>query len=161
MISRERIPSKTRKGSTPIPGRLRTLNENQYFGVLATNDKGQPYTSLISFAITPDLKTVIFATPEETQKFKNILNTGKVAILIDNRAGTRKNLMATEAITVIGRAQHVQRGKTWDRLAAIYLEKHPDLEEFVQADTTALVAVKATRFIHVGRFQAISVWDCR
>ena len=161
MTSRERIPSKTRKGSTPIPGRLRALNENQYFGVLATNDKGQPYTSLISFAITPDLKTVIFATPEETQKFKNILNTGKVAILIDNRAGTRKNLMATEAITVIGRAQRVQRGKTWDKLAAIYLEKHPDLEEFVQADTTALVAVKATRFIHVGRFQAISVWDCR
>ncbi len=161
MTGKERIPSSTMKGMIPIPRRLRALNESQYFGVLATNDKGQPYTSLISFAMTPDLKTVIFATPEDTQKFKNILSTGKVAILIDNRAGTRKNLMATEAITIIGRAHHVPKGKTRDRLAAIYLEKHPDLEEFVQSGTTALVAVKVARYIHVGRFQSISVWDCR
>jgi nitroimidazol reductase NimA-like FMN-containing flavoprotein (pyridoxamine 5'-phosphate oxidase superfamily) len=160
MTDRERIPSKTKKGTIPIPGRLRALNENQYFGVLATNDKGQPYTSLISFAMTPDLKTVIFATPKDTRKFKNILNTGKVSILIDNRSGSRKNLMATEAITVIGNARHVPKGRTRDQLAAIFLEKHPDLEAFVQSDTTALIAVKAACCIHVGKFQTISVWDC-
>ena len=161
MTVRERIPSNTGKGSMPVPERLKALNENQSFAVLATSDKDQPYTSIISFAITPDLKTVIFATPEKTQKFKNILDTGKVAVMIDNRAGTRKKLMATEAITIIGRARHVPRGKTWDKLAAIYLEKHPDLEEFLRSKTTALVAVKAIRCIHVGRFQTISVWECR
>ena len=113
MTVRERIPSNTGKGSMPVPERLKALNENQSFAVLATSDKDQPYTSIISFAITPDLKTVIFATPEKTQKFKNILDTGKVAVMIDNRAGTRKKLMATEAITIIGRARHVPRGKTW------------------------------------------------
>ena len=161
MSKGERIPNKTTKGTMSVPERLRALNENQYFGVLATNNKGQPYTSLISFAVTPDLKTIIFATPKDTQKFKNILNTRKVSILIDNRAVTRKNLMATEAITAIGRARHVTMGKTRDRLAAIYLEKHPDMEEFVQSDTTALVAVKVARCIHVVRFQTVSFWDCR
>lgn len=161
MTGKERIPSRTTKGTMPIPGRLRAMNESQSFGVLATDDNGQPYTSLVSFAITPDLKTIIFATPRDTKKFKNILGTGKVAILIDTRTETRKKLMKTEAITIIGRARHVPRGKRWDRLAATYLEKHPDLEEFVQSDTTALIAVKAARCIHVGRFQSISVWNCR
>lgn len=156
-----RIPSKTRKGFMPVSKRLKVFNETQYFGVLATNDRGQPYTSLISFAITPDLKTIIFATPKDTRKFKNILNTGKVSILIDSRSGTRKNLMTTEAITIIGKARHVLRGKARDELAAIFIKKHPNLEEFVQSDTTALIVVKAKCCIHVGKFQTISVWDCR
>jgi nitroimidazol reductase NimA-like FMN-containing flavoprotein (pyridoxamine 5'-phosphate oxidase superfamily) len=137
------------------------FNKNQHFGVLATNDNGQPYTSLISFAITPDLKRVIFATPKDTRKYKNILNTKEVAILIDNRSNTRKNLMATEAVTVIGTARSVRRGKIRDELAAIYIKKHPDLKEFIESDTTALLVVEATRCIHVGKFQTISVWDCK
>jgi nitroimidazol reductase NimA-like FMN-containing flavoprotein (pyridoxamine 5'-phosphate oxidase superfamily) len=161
MTYKERIPSKTRKGSVPVLKRLKVFNTNQYFGVLATNDGGQPYTSLISFAITPDLKKVIFATPMETRKFKNILSKNNVSILIDNRSDTRKNLMATEAITVIGKARHVPRGKTRNELAAIFLKKHPDLGEFIQSDTTALMVIKAAWCIHVGKFQTISVWDCR
>jgi uncharacterized pyridoxamine 5'-phosphate oxidase family protein len=161
MTYRKHIPNKTRDGSVPVRDRLRVFNKNQYFGVLATNDNGQPYTSLISFVITPDLKRVIFATPKDTRKYKNILNTKEVAILIDNRSNTRKNLMATEAITIIGAAWHIRRGKTRDELAAIYLKKHPDLEEFMQSDTTALIVVEATRCIHVGKFQTISIWDCR
>jgi nitroimidazol reductase NimA-like FMN-containing flavoprotein (pyridoxamine 5'-phosphate oxidase superfamily) len=161
MIKREHIPSKTKDGSVPVPDRLRSFDKTQYFGVLATNDNGQPYTSLISFAITPDLKKVIFATPKDTRKYKNILNSRNVAILIDNRSNTRKNLMATEAITIIGTARHVRRGKLRDELAVIFVKKHPDLEEFIHADATALIAVEATRCIHVGKFQTISVWDCR
>ena len=161
MINRELIPSQTSKGSMSVPRRLQAFNKSQYFGVLATNDKGQPYTSLISFAMTPDLKKVIFATPQATRKFKNIVNTKKVSILIDSRSNLRKNLLATEAITIMGSARYIPRGKTRNELAAIFLKKHPDLEQFVQADTTALIAVKATRCIHVGKFQTISVWDCR
>jgi nitroimidazol reductase NimA-like FMN-containing flavoprotein (pyridoxamine 5'-phosphate oxidase superfamily) len=161
MTYKERIPNKTNKGSIPVPDRLREFDKNQYFGVLATHDNGQPYTSLISFATAPDLKMIIFATPKDTRKYKNILKTKNVAILIDNRSNTRKNLMATEAITIIGTARHVRRGKLRDELAVIFVKKHPDLEEFIHADATALIAVEATRCIHVGKFQTISVWDCR
>jgi nitroimidazol reductase NimA-like FMN-containing flavoprotein (pyridoxamine 5'-phosphate oxidase superfamily) len=160
MTDRERIPNKTKNGSVAVSERLRVFNESQFFGVLATDDNGQPYTSLISFAITPDLKKVIFATPKKTRKYKNILNANKAAILIDNRSNTRKNLMATEAITIIGTARHIRRGKTRDEFAALFLKKHPDLEEFIQSDTTALIVLQAYRCIHVGKFQTISVWDC-
>jgi len=161
MIYRKHIPNTTRNGIVSVPGRLKVLNKKQHFGVLATNDKGQPYTSLISFALTPDLQRVIFATPKDTSKYKNILNTKEVAILIDNRSGTQKKLMATEAVTIIGKARSILGGKLRNELAATYLKKHPDLEEFIQSDTTALIVVEATRCIHVGKFQTISVWDCR
>jgi uncharacterized pyridoxamine 5'-phosphate oxidase family protein len=161
MIYRQHIPNKTKNGIVRVPDRLKVLNKNQNFGVLATNDRGQPYTSLISFAITLDFKRVIFATPKDTSKYKNILNTKEVAILIDNRSGKQKKLMATEAVTIIGTARYVCEGKLRDEFAAIYLKKHPDLEEFIQSDTTALIVVEATRCIHVGKFQTISVWDCR
>jgi nitroimidazol reductase NimA-like FMN-containing flavoprotein (pyridoxamine 5'-phosphate oxidase superfamily) len=161
MINREHIPNKPKTGIVSVPDRLKVLNKKQNFGVLATNDKGQPYTSLISFALTPDLQRLIFATPKDTSKYKNIRNTKEVAILIDDRSGTPKKLMATEAVTIIGTARYVRRGKIRNELAAIYLKKHPDLEEFIQSDTTALIVVEATRCIHVGKFQMISVWDCR
>jgi uncharacterized pyridoxamine 5'-phosphate oxidase family protein len=161
MTYRKHIPNKTKNGSVPVSDRLKILNKNQHFGVLATNDTGKPYTSLISFAIAPDLKRVIFATPKDTRKYKNILNTKEVAILIDNRSSTQKKLMATEAVTIIGTARHVRRGKIRDELAAIYLKKHPDLKDFIKSDTTALILVEATRCIHVGKFQTISVWNCR
>jgi nitroimidazol reductase NimA-like FMN-containing flavoprotein (pyridoxamine 5'-phosphate oxidase superfamily) len=161
MTYSERIPNRTKNGFIPVADRIREFNKNQHFGVLATNDNGQPYISLISFAITSDLKRVIFATPKDTRKYKNILKTKEVAILIDNRSNTRKNLMATEAVTVIGTARSVRRGKIRDELAAIYLKKHPDLKEFIESDTTALIVVEATRCIHVGKFQTISVWDCK
>ena len=159
MTYKDHIPNKTIKGSISVPDRLRSFNKNQYFCVLATNDNGQPYTSLISFAIAPDLKRVIFATPKDTSKYNNILKTKNVAILIDNRSNTRENLMATEAITIIGTARHVRRGNIRGELAAIFLEKHPELEEFIQSDTTALIVLQASRCIHVGKFQTISVWD--
>ena len=51
-------------------------------------------------------------------------------------------------------------GNRWNFIQSI-IKKHPDLEEFIQSDTTALIAVEATRCVHVGKFQTISVWDCR
>jgi nitroimidazol reductase NimA-like FMN-containing flavoprotein (pyridoxamine 5'-phosphate oxidase superfamily) len=159
MTKTERIPSKPKTGSAAIPQRLRAFNKNQYFGVLATNNKGRPYTSLIAFVITADQKKVVFATAKETQKFKNLLSTKNVSILIDNRSDVRENLMMIEAITIIGQARHVPGGKIRNELAALFLKKHPDLKNFVQSSTTALIAVRVRRCIHVGKFQTISVWD--
>ena len=161
MILQKSIPDKKSNGYVFVPERLEELNKNQYFCVLATNDRGKSYTSLISFAITPDFKKVIFGTPKDTSKYKNILNTKEVAILIDNRSDNRKNLMETEAITIIGTARQVRRSKIRDDLAAIFIKKHPDLEEFIESDATALIVVEVARCIHVSKFQTITVWDCK
>jgi len=158
---KEQIPVMTRKGTIEIPERLKNLDAIEDFAVLATDDAGLPYTSLISYALTPDMKTVIFATPKGTRKYRNILNSSQVALLIDNRSKSKHKLMETEAITVIGAAKHVRRGKRWDELSKIFLRKHADLEEFLHARTTALVAIQIIECVHVSQFQTRSVWNSR
>lgn len=159
-MRKETVPSTTQKGTVPVPDRLRRLNRKEYSAVLATDDEGRPYTSLVNFALMPDCKTVIFATPRATRKYRNMIKTKSVALLIDNRSGKTKNLMGTEAVTIIGIARPLRKGKKWNAFAEIYCKKHPDLAEFVHSPSTALMVVDATRCIHVSRFQTISVWDC-
>jgi hypothetical protein len=59
----------------------------------------------------------------------------------------------------VGIARSLRRGKRWDEMAAIFLKKHPGLEGFIRAETTVLITVEVTRYIHVGQFQTVSVWD--
>lgn len=153
------IPSTTRKGTAEVMKRLKAFNARESFAVLATDEGGKPYTSLISFAITPDLKEVIFATPKNTRKFRNIAMAKDVAILIDNRSNKKKGLMETEAVTVTGEASVLRRGRAWLEYAGTLLKKHPELEEFINAPTTALVIVCIKSCIHVGQFQSVTVMD--
>lgn len=161
MTEKRDIPKKTSKGVVSVPDRLKLFDKNERFAVLATDDRGRPYASLVSYAVTPDLKKVIFATPRETQKYRNIIQARDVSLLIDNRgkAGS-KGIMEAEAITIIGVAKPLRRGETWEKMAGIFLKKHPGLEEFIKATSTALIVVEAVRCIHVGHFQTVSVWDC-
>lgn len=153
------IPSTTRKGAADVAKRLKAFDRKESFAVLATNDRGKPYTSLISFALTPDLRQVIFATPKGTRKFRNLTGTRDVALLIDNRSDQRKGFVQTQAITVIGTARPVRRGRAWLEYAGIFLKKHPELEDFLNASTTALVVVDVTSCVHVGHFQTVTVAD--
>jgi len=156
----EKIPSTTRKGTVLIPARLKVLDRKERFAVLATDDEGHPYTSLVNFALTSDCKTVIFATQRATRKYRNMIKTKSVALLIDSRSKKTNNLMGIEAVTVIGKARPLRRGNVWDSFAKIYIKKHADLKEFIYSKSTTLMVVEATQCIHVSRFQTISVWDC-
>jgi heme iron utilization protein len=159
MKTKEPIPVKTQKGAAAIPERLKAFNAEEYFAVLATDDGHRPYTSLVAYALTPDTKKIIFATPKKTRKYANIISSANVALLIDNRSKRKKSLMETEAITIIGIAKPVRKGKTRDQLATIFLLKHPDLEAFINSPTTALMAINIVQCVHVSHFQTVSVLD--
>jgi len=159
MKAKEQIPVTTQKGNAVIHERLKALNAEEYFAVLATDDGHRPYNSLVAYALTPDAKKIIFATPKKTRKYTNIIRSAHVALLIDNRSKRKKNLMETEAITIIGTAKPVRKGKTWNEFAKTFLMKHPDFEEFINFPTTALMVVDISQCIHVNRFQTISILD--
>lgn len=158
MANKETIPTTTSRGSASVPERLKMLDRTQQFAVLATEEAGIPYTSLIAFALSPDLTQVLFATPKSTRKYKNIMTGKHVALLVDSRSHGGKDLLGAEAITIAGIAAPLRRGRSRDELAAVFLRKHPELEEFVQSATTALVSVSIRECVHVNRFQAVSVW---
>ena len=89
-MKQENVPTKTSKGAVFIPERLKLLDSMEYFTVIATESNMQPYTSLVNFALTPDCKKVVFATTRKTQKYRNIIKTKSVALLIDNRSKKTK-----------------------------------------------------------------------
>jgi nitroimidazol reductase NimA-like FMN-containing flavoprotein (pyridoxamine 5'-phosphate oxidase superfamily) len=160
-MKQENVPSKTSKGTVYIPERLKLLDRLEFFSVLATQNESQPYTSLVNFAMTSDCKAIIFATSRNTQKYRNIIKTNSVALLIDNRSKKTKNLMGTEAVTLVGKARPVRKGKSREGFARIYIKKHPDLAEFVSAPSTALIVVDVELCLHVSQFQTVSVWNCQ
>jgi heme iron utilization protein len=151
------IPNTTSQGAVVVAQRLKRLDQAESFAVLATDDGGSPYTSLVAFAVTPDMRYVVFATPKATRKYRNIKARKDVALLVDNRAATR-DLMKAEAITIVGLAAPLRRGRQWQEMAAVLLEKHPRLKEFIFSASTALVCIDVTEYVHVSRFQTVSTW---
>ena len=92
---------------------LRDLFRRQMFGVLATSDGLDPYVSLVAFAATEDLRSLVFLTSRSTRKFSNIMANQRVSMLIDNRTNRSADLRHACAVTVIGSAtERQQRQKT-------------------------------------------------
>jgi nitroimidazol reductase NimA-like FMN-containing flavoprotein (pyridoxamine 5'-phosphate oxidase superfamily) len=159
--SKESIPDRVKKGSAPILERLNALDKDQLHAVLATALDGQPYTSMIAYALTPDKKGIVFATPRKTQKYKNVLNNDRVSILIDTRSNTEKDYMSAESLTILGNATLVRKGEKWSELKKVLIRKHPKLNKIIHSPETRLIFVKITRCIHVTRFQTVSEWISR
>lgn len=155
----KKIPLNKTRGKVDVMEQLRVLNTKQRHAVLATDAGGQPYTSLVAFALVPDMKGVLFATPKKTSKYINIMNNINVSLMIDTRSNSAKGYMRSEAVTILGSAVPVRKSQKWNELAGVLIKKHPQLEEFVRAASTALVLVSFTKVLHAGEFQKISTWE--
>ena len=150
----EPIPDRVKKKTTSVLDRSTALNKDQLHAVLATVLDGQPYTSMIAYALTLDKKGIIFSTPRKTQKYRNILNNSRVSLLIDTRSNTSRDYMSAESLTILGNA--MARGRKWSELVGVLVRKHPDLNKVMRSTETKLILVKISRCIHVTRFQTIS-----
>ena len=157
----ESIPYRVKSGNISVLKRLNTIDKEQLHAVLATESEGQPYTSLIAFALSTDKKGILFITPKKTRKYKNILKNNRVSLLIDTRSNTGKDYMKAEAITILGNAFTVRKGRKWSELIRALIRKHPRLNEVIHSAETRLILVKITRCIHVSRFQTVSEWISR
>lgn len=153
------IPFHKTSGSVDVPARLRALDKSQRHAVLATDGKGQPYTSLVAFAMTNDASGIIFATPKKTSKYRNMTHNSSVALLIDTRSNSMKGYLQSEAITILGTAKPVRMGRRREELAGLFVKKHPALASFVDSSSTAIVFVTIDKALHVGKFQVVSQWS--
>jgi nitroimidazol reductase NimA-like FMN-containing flavoprotein (pyridoxamine 5'-phosphate oxidase superfamily) len=126
----------------------------QRFAVLATQEDRQPYVSLMAFAVTPDLKTIILATDRRTRKYSNLMAEPRVALLIDNRNNTPADTREAVALTVLGRAHEAAPAERQE-LLRLFLEKHPHLEDFATSATCALIAVQVSTYLVVQSFAEV------
>lgn len=154
---KKRILAQKTKGSADVPKRLKLINRKQRHAVLATISGNKPYTSLIAFALTPDSRHILFATPKKTQKYRNILKNKNISILINTAKNTSKDYSNAEAVTIQGRA-HLVSGKKRKELASVFVKKHSELRAFVSSASTALIMVKIQFCLHVSSFQQVTEW---
>lgn len=135
--------------------RLRDLFLSQRLAVLATQEGGQPHLSLVAFATTDDLASLIFATSRATRKFANITRDSRVAMLVDDRSNKETDFHGATAVTALGRANEI-RVPERDELARHLIEKHPPLGEFVKSPTCALVKVTVEIYYVVSQFENVT-----
>jgi len=128
----------------------------QKLAVLSTqNAEGFAYASLIAFAASADLQTIVLATSRATRKFDNIQNNPRVSLLIDDRSNQEKDFHDAKAVTVMGVAAEVASDADRSSLASLYLAKHPYLDDFLRSPTTAFIKVAVLRYYLVSRFQEV------
>ena len=139
-----------------LRARIDQLFKAQLQGVLATQQQAQPYTSLMAFAHTPDLRYLIFATYRDTQKHTNLLLNSAVSFLIDDRSNDPVDYQQAVAISVCGCAQAIPDAERAAFLG-IYLSKHPTLRAFVTSPDCALLRVAVSCYRVVSQFQAVEL----
>ena len=86
---------------------LRTLLRKQPLAVLATQRGGHPYSSLVAFAASADLRRVVFVTSRATTKYRNLSEEPYVSLLIDSRTHSVEDFTIGAAVTVLGRAAEI------------------------------------------------------
>lgn len=139
---------------TDLPHQLRNLFSSRRLAVLATETEGKPYASLVAFAASDDLKTIVFATTRSTRKFAYLSTNPSVALLIDDRTNEVADFRNAMAVTATGTAQEINANRN-KRLLRLYLEKHPYLKEFVSSPTCAVVKVNVRTYYAVRQFQRV------
>jgi heme iron utilization protein len=124
---------------------LRQVVSTQYFAVLNTIGQGLPYSNLVSFAATDDLRSLIFVTGRNTRKYRNIQDNHNISLLIDNRTNKPSDTSRAIAIAVIGTAREEIDNKSL--LRDIFLARHPQLRHFVEAPDNAVMLVTIREYI--------------
>lgn len=142
------------KGLNKIKRELKQLLQSQPLAVLATQQGGQPYASLVAFSCSDDLKRLYFATGRATRKYAGLSADPRVALLVDNRSNTPSDFRLAMAATATGRAGEVLPAERKTALD-LHLAKHPHLREFVDSPTCALCEIRVRTFFVVTRFQSV------
>lgn len=141
--------------SEPLRQTVRALLDSQIQGVLATQHQQQPYTSLMAFAVTPDLHRIVFATVRATQKYANLLANPRASLLVDNRCNSAADYQNAVAISVQGVVREVDPIRRTE-LLELYLCKHPRLCEFASAAECVLLQLDVECYYVVSQFQKVA-----
>lgn len=133
---------------------LREMLAEQLLGVLGTHHDGEPYTSLVGFAASDDLKHLLFATGRATRKHANLVGDARASMLIDTRTNRPADFTEAAAATAVGMVEEVAEDESgeFDR---IFLSKHPHLEDFVRSPSCVRLRLRVSVYMVVTHFQHV------
>jgi hypothetical protein len=133
---------------------VRSLLEKQLLGVLGTHLDGAPYTSLVAFASTEDLRQLLFVTGRSTRKWTNLARDARASMLIDSRSNRPEDFADAAAVTSLGTVAEVGQDERPAFLGR-FLSKHPYLTGFSESPSCVLLRLEVHTHILVTRFQNV------
>lgn len=110
--------------------------------VMATVADGVPHCSLMSYAAEDDGHAIYMATLKDTKKYRNLIATPKVSLLIDTRDTSASG--KTRALTVTGVFQAIDDENRINEIREKLIKKHPDLKKFFNDPDSRIVVIKVT-----------------
>ena len=134
--------------------RVRELLDSQRIGVLGSRFEGAPHLSLVAFAVSDDLREIIFASPSATRKVAAILADPCVTLLVDDRRNLGSDLAGGIALTVTGIAEPITAAGS-SAVVSRYLGRHPGLASFVASPSCRFFRIRVRRCSLVSRFQEV------
>ncbi len=143
--------------SSGLPAEINALLDSQKLAVLATHQAGQPHASLVAFAASPDGREILFATTRTSRKYANLQQDPRAAFFIDTRTQQEADFHAAQALTAKGTVREIT-GPEKELLAALFLSRHPHLQEFVGSPSCALMALQVQLYELVSRFQQVLIY---
>jgi len=142
------------KNDPSLENRLQKLFRSQKLGVLATHQKKNPYTNLIAFASSDDMRQIVFATARTTRKFENMISNSSVSFFIDNRSNKADDFRKAIGATAVGSVRQIRKNKN-STMMKRYLEKHPQLASFLASKSCAFLCIDVKTIYVVERFQNV------
>ena len=134
---------------------IEILFADQRLAVLSTcSADGHPYASLVCVVAEADLSGVHFATTRATRKFANLSAEPRAALLVENSRNRQSDIYEAMAVTAIGTVQEVDSAAA-GTARELYRQRHPQLEAFVTAPSTALLRLAVKSYYLVNRFQKV------
>ncbi len=134
---------------------IETLFSGQMLAVLSTcSADGHPYASLVCVVAEADLSRIYFATSRATRKFANLTAEPRAALLVENSQNRKADIYEAMAVTAIGTVREIS-GPQAEAVRKLYLQRHPQLEAFVTAPSTAMLCLGAKTYYLVNRFQKV------
>jgi hypothetical protein len=133
--------------------KLEELLNTQHFGVLSTLRHDSPHATLICFAPTPDLKRLIFFSPEQTRKAINTQIYQEVSLFVDNRKNRPEDLFEATTLAAYGRIIDVD-DRLKEEYQSYYLKKNPHMGFFLTPGVVMKI-IDIDHFDLVSQFQTV------
>lgn len=140
-----------------VKNKIRLMVESQATGVLTTVMDRQPYTSLVAFSYSPDLKQIYFATPNNTTKYRNLSDNPNISLIIDSRICNPKDFSRSQAITVMGEA-HELSGENRSRMLESHAARLPGLAGFFSSPSMAMFRIDVRAYVVADGLTEVAVY---
>ncbi|MFW9810612.1 MAG: pyridoxamine 5'-phosphate oxidase family protein [Candidatus Thorarchaeota archaeon] len=137
-----------------VKDRIKKVLDSQSIAVLGTSKNDEPYSCLVGYEITNDLKSAIFATMRKRLKYENIAANPRVTLIIDDRDQKDSSFNETTSITIVGKANDIVN-EDREKYAELLVKRHPSLTDFVESPDCAIIKVDVDKIYVVSEFESV------